>query len=211
MKAHLLEALHKQEISFDTFARKTNGDWTRLANHLWNQWRNRIPSAITEDDIKQELLMNAWMWVGKYEPGRASLRTYVLFMACSCTLRWIHCQRNAIRRNGKAESRFPIPFARMGVKDSWVEDLFPVEVDYDGLIDARSTLEEGLSTALQEAGGIDVWCLAAFKLSGYDLRRAGEALFEEPGVRRYSQWGSAKDATAQVQSSVCAWLAEKAA
>ena len=94
MKAATLEALYRKEISFDTFARLTNDDWTRIANHIWNQWHKRIPAAITVDDIKQELLVNAWVWLGRYEPGRCTLRSYVLFMACSKTIRWIHEQRN---------------------------------------------------------------------------------------------------------------------
>ena len=81
-------------MSFDTFAVQTKNRWERLARMLMRRWSP--PSAVSEDDLVQELLLGAWLVLPKYNPKRGtSLERFVVWQATNRAKYWLHVQRGA--------------------------------------------------------------------------------------------------------------------
>jgi hypothetical protein len=92
------EQLAKGEITFDAFVRSTLKDWERMAAVLHRKWH--LPPGVTEDDLRQELLLQAWRaWsrTGKfaYDPTKNTPERFLVFKAHARTMNYIHGQRGA--------------------------------------------------------------------------------------------------------------------
>lgn len=214
MKEQLL-ALKRREITFDQFARATTHDWDRLAGYVWERWRRKVPVGVSLEDIRQELLVAAWVAVGRWRPGKGpGVKSFVVWNACAWAIRWVNMQRNALRRADHAESRCPVPFAALG-EDAhvWLEGLGGLlqgeaeDQTLDDLLDAKDAFMARLEAATAGAEGIRLWALAAFQLAGYDLGQAGALLYEERDLRRWGHWGSPVDAAQQVAATLVECLA----
>jgi hypothetical protein len=121
-----LRALHAGEITGDEFARQTEAHWTRMAKVLHGRWD--LPPAVDEEDIRQEMLLAAFepkpqsgkTLLEKWDPARcAKLSRYVVFNSHADVAKKIHKQREAHRRKGTEEGRFPIAMSSLGMDLAW--------------------------------------------------------------------------------------------
>jgi hypothetical protein len=78
-----------------------------LARCIARRWR--VPAAVEEGDLEQELWLGAWQGWHAFEQGRGDMRRdlFALYRARQQVQRWVNEQRNAARRNGKAPGRYP--------------------------------------------------------------------------------------------------------
>lgn len=197
-----LEQLAAGEISFDVFAIRTSEHWQRLAQSLYGKWKTQIPAGVGVEDIKQEMLFQAWFTLPEYDATRGkTLHQYVVFQASARASRFINMQRNAFRRSGSAPSRFPTSFATLGdASPEWFESLLPTDsVDFEDMVDASRRFERHLSEASSLS---EVFTLTALKMTGGDIRRAGRMLFDETELRVYNRWNSEEAAINHVESSL---------
>ncbi len=105
-----LLALRCGRLSPDVFARRTHGLWTAQAKKLLQRWRG--PVAVDVDDLRQELLLNAWIACGHWNPERGvTITRFVLYNAIDKAKKWLHQQRNAYRRDDKAPARMERNFS----------------------------------------------------------------------------------------------------
>jgi RNA polymerase sigma factor (sigma-70 family) len=111
-----LNKLREGQLSFASFAIETRADWERLAAKLLTRWK--APSAVDSEDLVQELLLEAWVSVGKYDPERGPLKAFVVWRAMNAAKRWLNVQRGVSSHNGdKAKSRFARPAGDMFGED----------------------------------------------------------------------------------------------
>lgn len=112
----LLMAVRCGRASFALFERRTRHFWRAMADHLLRRWRG--PISVSTDDMMQELLLGAWIFVGHWDPKRlgpdgepVEIGRYVVFNACDKAKKWLHQQRNAYRRDDKSPSRIERNFS----------------------------------------------------------------------------------------------------
>ena len=76
-----------------------------MANRLFLRWK--VPAGVGKADVEQELWMGAWeAWQGFDARGLMTQEAYAVSSGKQRASRWIHGQRNALRRDGSAASRF---------------------------------------------------------------------------------------------------------
>lgn len=188
-----LQALSRGQISFDEFARRTSGDWDRLSAKLYNRWRRAIPLGVTQLDVRQEMLLNAWKALSTFDPTRGTtLKGHVVFSACSKALRMLHVQRRAKRFDDHAESRHPISFAELGEATAeWLQALLYEEADDVG---ARMDAVRGFYALLSESEGLEKCALLAVRDAAGDTTEAAERLYNElpPRFRLSLKWDELK-------------------
>jgi hypothetical protein len=96
--------------SFDEFVKETFPIWKSVTRNLMRRWQT--PVGVCEEDILQELLMNAWIYYPKFDPTREiPFGRFIIFNATADTKRWMHIQRNAYRRMDESPSRIPVPLS----------------------------------------------------------------------------------------------------
>ena len=113
-----LMALRCGRLSFEAFERRSRQVWTNVAEHMLRHWR--APAAVSVEDLRQEILLNVWIFVAHWDPqclgpdGKpVSISRFVTFNAYDKAKKWLHQQRNAYRRDDKAPGRFERPFSTM--------------------------------------------------------------------------------------------------
>ncbi len=107
-----LNKLRGGQLSFASFAKETHSDWDRLACKLLARWK--APSAVDTEDLVQEMLLEAWVAVEKYDEARGALKPFVIWRAMTAAKRWLNVQRGVSSHNGdKAKSRFDKPSGDM--------------------------------------------------------------------------------------------------
>lgn len=109
----LAEALRAGEITFQAFLRETSAEWVGTSEWLMRRWRHR-PTYVTAEDLAQELMMGAYKGFREWDPKYGNpLHKHMRFAALHGAMRWMHVQRNSLRRDGKAPGRWEIPFTSM--------------------------------------------------------------------------------------------------
>jgi hypothetical protein len=127
-----LKGFRAGEIGFTRFAAETREDWDKLAGKWFTVFsRKGIPCGITEDDVRQEMLLAAWRAVQSYDPdhpGAKALEVHVVWNACNRATKWLNRQRKA--RDRRSPSRHPVTMGMLGIdrdgelSDAEVVDLF---------------------------------------------------------------------------------------
>lgn len=89
------------------FLRAHRGEIRSLARAMVRRWK--MPLAIEEADLEQELLLGAWQGWHAFEDGRGEMRRdlFALYRARQQVQRWVNEQRNSPRRDSKAAGRYP--------------------------------------------------------------------------------------------------------
>lgn len=100
-----LRALREGHVTFERFYTGTYRDWERMGGRLMSRWQ--VPQGVELQDVIQELMIGAWICLPKYEPGRASLVRFCVYNAMDRAKRWMHQQRNALRRSDRNPGRYP--------------------------------------------------------------------------------------------------------
>ncbi len=101
------------EIDLTEFFRATSGDWLRLAASLHNAYRDKLPEAVTPEDLAQEMRAETVRLLPKWNPRKRSIGDYLVFNAVSKAKKWLNLQRNAEGRKGNAPSRLPVLASRL--------------------------------------------------------------------------------------------------
>lgn len=93
--------------SWAEFLRQRRGEIRSLARGMVRRWK--VPAAIEQADLEQELLLGAWQGWHAFEEGRGDMRRdlFALYRARQQVQRWVNEQRNAPRRDSKAPGRYP--------------------------------------------------------------------------------------------------------
>lgn len=197
-----LEQLRAGAITFRQFEAATAKDWTKLAGMLFLAWKQKLPAGIELDDIRQEMLCEAWRVTREFDPLRnVSIESFVVFNACAKARKWIHKQRNAKRRDDKAPSRVPIPFVAFEREDCDTEIVDRLAFDtteFEELVDRARRFD----SATKCATGIDLYALAALRMEHGDIRKASELLFSEKKLALKLRWVAQTCAARQIEKSV---------
>ena len=56
------------------------------AGAVWNYLRRFMPAAADREDLFQDVFVKAWLRIGSFDPGRGSLRTWLLRIAATTSL-----------------------------------------------------------------------------------------------------------------------------
>lgn len=118
-----LLALRCGRLSPTAFFRRTRSVWLAMANALLRRWR--CPTSINVEDVCQELMLNAWIFAGHWDPKRSvTISRYVIYNCTDKAKKWMHQQRNAYRRDDKAAPRFERPVSSLNLSEYAEEHLF---------------------------------------------------------------------------------------
>jgi hypothetical protein len=148
----LLMAVRCGRISFGLFERRTRPIWRAMAESLLRRWKG--PASISAEDVMQELILGAWIFVAHWSPERlgtdgkpVSIDRYVVFNSMDKAKKWLHQQRNAYRRDDRSPGRFERPFSSFQKPGSEIDaeqallDLAAVEpVAEQALLDRQHAL-----------------------------------------------------------------------
>jgi hypothetical protein len=89
-----LEMIRDRRIDFGEFVTCTRGEYRAMAMHLMRKWQT--PEWFLIDDVEQELYLETWRVIGKFQPERGtSLTRYVVFNSMSAAKRAMHKARGA--------------------------------------------------------------------------------------------------------------------
>jgi hypothetical protein len=168
-----LARLRDGAINFSEFAEQTRADFDRMAADVARGWK--VPPGVDEEDVRQEFLLSLIErdLVNKFDPRRGpSLERFVVWQSYTFAKRFVHRQRGAARRDGKAPSRHPLAFSSLrraeleqgeDAADRGLEGWTPASQEdayaaaelaeaFRGLIGGRR--ERGAFDALRASGGI---------------------------------------------------------
>jgi DNA-directed RNA polymerase specialized sigma24 family protein len=168
-----IEKVRSGEVSFDTWARATARDWRRLAEHLFRRYP--LPAALSVEDVEQEMLLAAWTAIRTWDPSAGMpLERFVTWTAYINAKKWVHRQRNALRRDDRAPGRFP-SLMTLG--------------DY-AVLRSASTASDAAEVRARVAGAIRALedsahrvAVTAVASAGGDLDAAADLLLGDPGAR----------------------------
>jgi hypothetical protein len=110
-----LEKLRGGDVDFRQFAAATEKDFDRMSADIAKRWK--VPPGVDQEDVRQELLMAIVerKLLTSWDPSRGpTLARYVVWQSYVAGKRFVHRQRGAARRDGKAPSRFPLAFSSLG-------------------------------------------------------------------------------------------------
>lgn len=199
-------------ITFDQFLVETNQDWQQIAKTLLSRW----PAPIEVEDVKQDLMMWAWIFFDKFDANRGvDLGRYLVFNAIDKAKKAIHVARGANRHGNadQAKSRLPKLYDDLNMHSaersfrsedcsSWLDLNNGVQQRQDKMIEAKAIVDQIPGKHGQKFG-------LCFLVSGGDLASVSSLVYEDPelrGVYRLSSEESAK----QLTKKVFGWLKRKA-
>lgn len=160
-------------MRFDAFAVATRSDWRKLAQYVYRKWP--LPYGVEAEDIAQEMLLAAWIAIGKWDPTRCvKLQTYVVWCAVTRGKRFVHEQRNSCHRTA-GDGRFPSL-----TKDGILSDVSEVVAWYESqdeytveaaLLRMRARHDDGVQ-ALIDSGCVVRDAVANLRTRGLKKREA---------------------------------------
>lgn len=131
-----------------------------MARKLYSRWP--LPAGVGVDDVHQELWMGAWEAWNAFDATRGQMHR-AAFSVCSArhrAMRWMHVQRGAHRRDGRAPGRF----AR-NTDDYDFQGVMPTQ-------DVAFDFKRALDRALTQARGHQRAALQMLIDRAFDLDRA---------------------------------------
>ena len=188
-----LERLRRRTTSFAEFVRATKRDWSRLASYLYRQWP--LPAGVGLEDVEQELTFSAWRNVEAWDATKGmSLSGYVVWCACTDAKKWLHGQRNSLRRRASSPGRFELPasaFVREG--EEGPRAALP-EPSCEPTQHAEAERRESYEALRRELPWVEATTLHAIVECNGDLARATRVVYQDPKLRLRARLGSRKDA-----------------
>lgn len=144
-----------------------------LARKLHRRWS--LPAGVGVEDLEQEVRMGALVALSAYDPSRGmDLDRYVWISASQAAREWMHRQRSARGRRGKAPSRHAIAESVIDVPlDSW---------EAEGAADAAEFLDAVRSALAQMRTGRERASLAALIGAGLDRDEAAREMVRTGAV-----------------------------
>jgi hypothetical protein len=148
-----LRAVRLGQKTFDAFARETRDRWTLIAGTLRCRWD--LPTWFSEDDIRQELLTNAWYYLWYYDSRRSrtkSVEHYVVLNAIEATRKRATKARIGRRphRGGGGRSCYELPASSLtegADKDFDITEVLSCPATQEEDIDRRRLSEFLLSAS----------------------------------------------------------------
>lgn len=206
-------AASAEVLDFATVAKSLR--WERLAAFICRRWK--LPPWVTRDDVRQDLLIEAWQKIQKFDPayGVAAER-YVQWNAVTYAKKRGHKARSSYRhRNADlAPSRFELAFtglAREGDEDGAVEERLAERVsvppDQHDLVERREALRAFEAACKNPRELVSVRALV---VAGGDIEEAARILFDDIDARYELRLGSEHRAERMVASVVRAVVARHA-
>lgn len=193
--------------------------WSRFAGFILRRWR--LPPWVTHEDVRQDLVIAAWLHVRKFDPARGvSADRYVEWNAITSAKKRGHKARGSYRhRNADAApSRHELAFtglAREGDEDGAVEERLaerastpPAQHDLAERRDLLRRLEVACESPRER------WSVRALVEVGGDVGAAALALYDNAQARyelRLASEARAEKVVASVVRAVVARLGEDAA
>lgn len=175
---------------FAAYERQLRG----MARALLRRWR--LPAAVTEDDVYQELRLGAWQAWQRWRVGRGAMtrEAYAICSARLHTQRWLHEQRGAVRRSGKSPSRFPIHESAL---EHAVDRV--IEPGQDLAVEFADRLRAALRACLTDREKL---AMEALMDEQFDPDAAVLRLYGDVQVRRIARLGSRVQAREAVRRAV---------
>jgi DNA-directed RNA polymerase specialized sigma24 family protein len=182
-----LHAVRAGSGTFADFVAATGDDWRKLAHHFLGRWS--VPDAVEALDVEQEMLIGAWLAVGSWDPSRGNaLDVHVRWRAITAAKKWIHRQRDALRRDDNAPSRHPVSFATLGTEAMDDRSSMPDSVERDV---ARLRL---FGSALATVDRFDAACVLAVIDAAGNVAEAATVVNSNPTLKLWLRIDSEIDA-----------------
>lgn len=209
-KIGVIEAATAGAAEFDAVAR--SGRWERLAAFIVRRWK--LPPWVSSDDVRQDLLVEAWKRIANFDPARGiAPERYVEWNAITYAKKRGHKARGSYRHRGAdgAPSRHELAFsgmAREGDEDGAVEERFaertsvePVQHD----LAVRRQIVQRMEAACESPR--ELVSVRALGLAGGDIEEAARLLYDDIDARYELRLGSEHRAEQMVASVVRAVVA----
>ncbi len=184
-------------MTFREFMSETDRRWEWWAKRLA---RAGIPSWLDVDDIRQDLLLEAWRAVQRYDAEKAKSATpgqFVEFAAKYHAKKEVHRARGDDRHTWAwGPPRFDIPASALTREgEDGDDDIFdvPVDPDQDRALERRDTV---MQLARQQANMRDFFGVQALAEARGDVDVAAELLWNDLDVRLFCRLPS--DSTARM-------------
>jgi hypothetical protein len=212
-----IEAATVGAVDFSRVARMAR--WDRLAAYIHRRWK--LPPWVSRDDVRQDLMLEAWQKIAQFDPARGVEATrYVEWNAITYAKKRGHKARGSYRHRGadSAPSRYELAFTSM-VRDG----------DEDGAFEARMAERTSVPPEQHEfverreaVKRLEAVCesprelvsVRALGLAGGDIGEAARILFDDVEARYELRLGSehrAEQLVASVVRAVVARLDDAAA
>jgi hypothetical protein len=180
-------------IDFDEFARRTQEYWRAQAFRVLARWTH--PADVEPADLVQQMLLEAWIRVGKYDPAKYSIEDtprafarHMVWNAIDKAKKWLHRTRGV--RTGTQRSRHARPLSSYEVRssdgDTYMPGIFEECMAHDPTdrteqcIDLLVIADRAIHAAPTEAQSA---ALAALKLTRFDHASAAEKLYRDSYCR----------------------------
>jgi DNA-directed RNA polymerase specialized sigma24 family protein len=188
-------------MTFDAFARATRGEWRRIAADLVRRWAP--PGWVTTEDVEQDLLLAAWLFLDAYRPDSpAGIHAYVTWNAMDKAKKRLHKVRGAVLAGSadRAPSRIERP---IDVEASPTAKRFAADDDPEDVLAQIEQLEAVLAACNPvEADAVNM--LAAT----HDFDAVASSLYGDLNRRRELRLGSEQEAM-RVASAVLRGVARR--
>lgn len=196
-----LRALHAKRIPFRQFYLRTRSEWQRMATALHRRWH--LPPTVTIDDVEQEMLLGAWISIGKWEAHRGPmLAVFVVWGAHNHATKWIHKQRGCNLHTRKGVSQYAWCVSSMARDDgasSVIENYADGAPCADDVLDAADLLRAIPEAASTMAGRA---ALQLFIAAGGDVDQAARAWHADKEHRRLFELRTVDDAKRIIENEV---------
>lgn len=206
MIATSAKSLFLGRITFNQFLVETNQDWQQIAKTLLSKW----PAPIEVEDVKQELMLWAWVFFDRFDPNRGvDLGRYLVFNAIDKAKKSIHVARGANRHGNADQSKSRLPKLYDDLTLNSCEDCSNWLDLNNGVDHRQDTITEAKEIVSKIPGKHGQKIGLCFLVSGGDIASVSSLVYEDPvlrGVYRLSSEESAK----QLTKKVFGWLKRKA-
>lgn len=179
-----LEQLRSGAWSFAQFRAATRREWELMAASLMRRWE--CPPAVDLEDVVQELLLNAWRFLPKFEPDRGkTLHQYIVFNAMDKAKKWMHKQRGG--GGDSSPGRLAVSLDQPG-SSMYIEAraaMLSVRPPYTAERDAKERAQVVVRRFLRRASEHDRMWMYLIRECGWNTERAGKAAFRDVRARLY--------------------------
>lgn len=181
-----LLGLREGSVSLGVFFREAETDLRRMAEALHKRWV--LPPSVAAEDLFQQMCLSICEerrdleWIPGTRTKKGALIpivTHVLYHAHVAAKRWLHGQRGAKRRSGKALSRFPICMSALIDGDD--DTLAEVELVIDGTQDEEHAARRVLLEVYDELPLPQAVAWAVYVKEG-DEEQAARRIDASPGL-----------------------------
>lgn len=183
--AEAARACASGEMGFAHFAAATERRWHWWARRLA---RSGIPAWLDEEDIKQDLLLEAWRALTRYNEAKAKSQTVAQFVEFAAKYRakkQVHRARGDDRHLWTwGPARYEIPFSALGKEtdedDEAIAFDVPVDADQDRAAERREAV---LALAREQDNLRDFFAIEAIAAANGDIDLAAQVLYGDLDAR----------------------------